>query len=295
MSGAASAIRRHGATDVSDDAAILAAYSSDASLYRVPPVAVAFPHDADEVRAVLAAARELGLPVTARGAGTSVAGNAIGPGIVIDFSRHMNKIISVDPETATAVVQPGVVQAQLQKAAAPYGLRFGPDPSTSTRCTIGGMIGNDACGARSLAFGRTSHNVVSVRALLADGTDLADDSPAVERARKVMATELATARTEFGTFGRHVSGFAVEHLLPERFDLTRALVGSEGTLAIVTEATLVTVLRTALRARQRQYDLREYFADAGRVGDELTLHADDFRVSVGGVVAGGNVVARELR
>lgn len=236
--------------EVYDDAGTRAMYSSDASLYRISPRAVVRPRDTGDVAAVLEVCRGLGVPVTARGAGTSVAGNAIGPGVVLDFSRHMNRVLSIDPDARLAVVQPGVVQAVLQQTAAGHGLRFGPDPSTHSRCTIGGMIGNNACGARSLGYGRTSDNVAGLELLTATGERVrtgydergratADGAAAaLESLREVMAQHLAVARTEFGRFGRQVSGYAVQHLLPERFDLTQALVGSEGTLSVLTEATV---------------------------------------------------------
>src|SRR2546425_3309266 len=119
-----------------------AEYSSDASNYRVLPAAVVFPRGAEDVVRTLEFARNNGLSVTARGAGTSVAGNAIGPGIVLDFSRYMNGIRELDPERRLARVQPGVVLAELQRKAGAHRLRFGPDPSTQNRCTLGGMIGN---------------------------------------------------------------------------------------------------------------------------------------------------------
>ncbi|HET6479192.1 MAG TPA: FAD-binding oxidoreductase, partial [Actinoplanes sp.] len=147
-------------------------YSSDASLYRIPPLAVVRPRDADDVAAALAVARATGTPFTSRGAGTSVAGNAVGRGIVLDFSRHFNRVLEIDPEARTAVVEPGTVHAVLQKAATPHGVRFGPDPSTHPRCTIGGMIGNNACGSRSLAYGRTSDNVAGLELLTAAGDKL---------------------------------------------------------------------------------------------------------------------------
>ena len=120
-------------------------------------------------RPSLAVCRAVGVPLTARGAGTSIAGNAVGTGVVLDFSRHMNRVLAVDPDAATAIVQPGVVQAALQRAAAPYGLRFGPDPSSSSRCTLGGMIGNNACGSRALGYGRTCDNVLGLRVLTGTG------------------------------------------------------------------------------------------------------------------------------
>jgi hypothetical protein len=126
----AAELRRAGIAEVDDSTRRRAEYSTDASLYRVVPEAVVFPRAVDELAAVVDVCRRTGAAVTARGAGTSIAGNAVGPGVVIDCSRHLNRILAIDPDTATAVVQPGVVLDDLQRAAAPHGLRFGPDPST---------------------------------------------------------------------------------------------------------------------------------------------------------------------
>ena len=219
-----------------------AEYSTDASNYRVVPQAVVFPRDVDDVLAALEVARSAGVPLTPRGAGTSVAGNAIGPGVVLDFSRHVNRVVSLDPEAGTATVEPGVVMATLQDAAKPHGLRFGPDPSTWTRATLGGMIGNDACGPHAVAYGRTSANVVSLDVV--DGTGRrftagAGSLAAVPGLDQLVAANLATIRTELGRFGRQVSGYQLEHLLPERgADLAKALVGTEGTVVTVLGATL---------------------------------------------------------
>ena len=169
-----------------------------------------------------------------RGTGTSIAGNAVGTGIVVDTRRHLHEVVSIDPEARTAVVQPGVVHADLQRAAAPYGLRFGPDPSTHTRCTIGGMIGNNACGSRALGYGRTSDNVVDLDVVWGPGaTEVAAQLGAL------VDGHLAHVRTQFGRFTRQVSGYSLEHLLPENGrNVDRFLVGSEGTLAVVRQATV---------------------------------------------------------
>ncbi len=234
------ALRSHGVADVDDSDLARALYSRDASLYRIPPRVVVRPRDVDEVAAVLAAARETGTPITPRGAGTSIAGNAVGPGIVIDFLKHLDQVHHVDPERRTARVDPGAVHAVLQRAARPHGLRFGPDPSTHTRCTIGGMIGNNACGSRALAYGRTVDNVEALDVLTVDGRRLRLGPGATEPVPGLDAlvdAHLAEIRTRFGRFSRQVSGYAFEHLLPEhgrRAD--RFLVGSEGTLAVVVGA-----------------------------------------------------------
>ncbi|HEY2643450.1 MAG TPA: FAD-linked oxidase C-terminal domain-containing protein [Galbitalea sp.] len=234
-------LHRAGISTVEADKRRLAEYSSDASNYRVVPEIVVFPHDADEVVAVAEVARESGTPITARGGGTSVAGNSIGPGIVIDMSRYMNGIIGIDPDARTARVQPGVVLGSLQAEAAQYGLRFGPDPSTWSRATIGGMIGNNACGSHSLLFGKTSDNVVELDFLdgLGRRFTAGQNLDVVPGLARFAADNLAVMRTSLGRFGRQVSGYSLEHLLPERGrNLAKALVGTEGSLGLVLEATV---------------------------------------------------------
>ncbi len=165
----AAALRRAGLSEVGTETRRRAEYSSDASNYRVVPAVVAFPRSADEVIAALTACRELGVPLTGRGAGTSIAGNALSAAVVLDLSRHFNRVLSVDPEQRTAVVQPGAVLDAVTKAAAPHGLRFGPDPSTHSRATIGGAIGNNACGSRALRYGRSADNVIDLDVVTGTG------------------------------------------------------------------------------------------------------------------------------
>jgi len=219
-----------------------AEYSTDASNYRVVPQVVVMPKDEDDVVTAVRIARKHGLAVTGRGGGTSCAGNAVGPGLVLDFSRFMNRIISIDPDSKTAVVQPGVILSDLQKAAAIHGLRFGPDPSTSTRCTIGGMIGNNACGPHGLAYGRTADNVRSLRWLtgsgqvvgLGSGKEATAQIPGLD---EFILSNLEVLRLEFGRFGRQISGYSLEHLLPENGrNVAAALTGTEGTCGIILEA-----------------------------------------------------------
>ncbi|MDG9719274.1 FAD-binding and (Fe-S)-binding domain-containing protein [Streptomyces sp. DH24] len=223
----------------------------DASNYRRVPLGVVAPHDADDVAAVLATCRGHGVPVVPRGGGTSIAGQATGTGVVLDFTRHMNRLTALDPATRTAVVQPGLVLDRLQDAAAPHGLRFGPDPSTHSRCTLGGMIGNNSCGSHSVAWGTTADSVRELSVLTARGEALRLGpgwAGAPDGLRALAEGELARLRTGFPDLPRRISGYALDALLPEKgADVARSFCGSEGTLGVLTEA--VVRLVEAPRAR----------------------------------------------
>lgn len=231
--------------DVDASSGTRARYSSDAGLTRIPPLAVAFPRTPEQAIAAFDLARAHGVPLTARGGGTSCASNAIGPGLVLDFSRHMNRVISIDSEARTATVEPGCVGSTLQAAAAQHGLRFGPDPSSQNRATIAGMVANNACGPHATAWGRTSDNIVSLdcvdgqgrRFTATTGHDAAlSDVPGLA---SLIDSNLAPIRTELGRFKRQVSGYSLEHLTPEGGrNLAAMLAGTEGTLVLILSITV---------------------------------------------------------
>ncbi len=252
----AQALRKAGISDLDTGARRRAEYSSDASNYRVVPGVVAFPRHVDEIEAALSVCRERGVPLVPRGGGTSIAGNALSTGVVLDTSRHLSRVLEIDAAARTALVEPGAVLDAITEEASKHGLRFGPDPSTHSRATIGGSIGNNACGSRALGYGRTADNVIDLQALAGSGarftarryggaagalnaTGKGPEAALVRDLIAVVSGRLAVIRTEFGRFTRQVSGYSLEHLLPENgTDLARFLVGTEGTLALTLRATV---------------------------------------------------------
>ena len=231
--------------DVDASVGTRARYSSDAGLTRIPPLAVAFPRTPEQTLAAFDLARAHGVPLTARGGGTSCASNAIGPGLVLDFSRHMNRVLSIDPEARTATVEPGCVGSTLQAAAAKHGLRFGPDPSSQNRATIAGMVANNACGPHATAWGRTSDNIVALDCVDGHGRRFTATTSHDSALRDVpglaslIDSHLAPIRTQLGRFKRQVSGYSLEHLTPEGGrNLAAMLTGTEGTLVLILSVTV---------------------------------------------------------
>ena len=246
---------------VADDDWTRHLYSRDASMYAITPQVVAFPQHADDVAAAVTVAGRHGVPVLARGAGTSLAGQCVGPGVVLDLSRHLDRVVDIDQATATAVVEPGVVQDTLNAAAAPYGLMFGPDTSTGNRATIGGMIGNNSAGSGSVRYGMTIDHVRRLEVVLADG-GRATLGPVTEdeRVRRaaadsvdgrvhrdlptLLARHAADIATGFPAHWRRAGGYRLDRLAAaEVLDPSRVVVGSEGTLAVVTRAVVGLVPR----------------------------------------------------
>ena len=265
-------LRRHVAGEVRFDDTSRRLYSTDASHYAVSPLGVVVPKTADDLTVTVQIAGELGVPITARGAGTSLSGQSIGPGVVLDCSKYLNRIGPVDVSGLRVLVQPGVILDQLNREVAPYGLMFGPDVATATRATLGGMIGNNSAGSRSVVYGQTADHVRSLTAVLSDGTTAefgpltateyerklevrtreGDAYRAAARAARENAAEIAA---RFPRIQRKVSGYnlagiaecgmrnAESQTQVVRHSLVPLLVGSEGTLAVVAGAELSLVSR----------------------------------------------------
>ncbi|MDP7158285.1 MAG: FAD-binding oxidoreductase, partial [SAR324 cluster bacterium] len=227
-------------------------YSTDASIYQIKPVGVVVPKSKQDVEAALGIARDAGVSVTMRGAGTSQCGQTVGEGLIVDFSKHLNQLVSMDSENQRAVVQPGIVLDQLNALLKSYGLFFPVDVSTSSRATIGGMTANNSCGARSIRYGKMVDNVWAVDAILADGQPMhfcewqngtAIRSPdwqrqMVDKLLEVGKREVEEVERRFPKVQRRVGGYNLDVLAPETaapLNLAHLLVGSEGTLAVSTE------------------------------------------------------------
>ena len=231
-----------------------ALYATDGSNYRQIPIGLVIPRDADDVVAAVAACRKFDAPLLPRGAGTSLAGQCCNVAVVLDFTKSMNAILDLDTEQRFARVQPGVVLDTLRNRAEAHRLTFGPDPSTHSRCTLGGMIGNNSCGTHSLLAGKTVDNIDELRVLLYDGTEIrvgattdAELNAIISEGgrrgqiyaglRAIRDRYERLIRTRFPDIPRRVSGYNLDQLLPENgFNVARALVGTEGTCVVVLEA-----------------------------------------------------------
>lgn len=253
------------AGEVRFDAGSRAVYSADASNYRQIPIGVVLPRTADDVVTALRICREHGAPLLPRGGGTSQCGQCVNVAVVLDFSKYMGNVVSVDPAGRTALVQPGTVCDALKAAAEKHGLTFGPDPATHSRCTLGGMIGNNSCGAHSVMAGKTVENIEALEVVTADGarfwagptTDAELEAIIAAGGRqgeiyarlKALRDKYAELiRAKFPKIKRRVSGYNLDQLLPENgFNVARALVGSEGTCAVTLQAKTRLVKNPAAR------------------------------------------------
>jgi len=229
-------------------------YSTDASIYQIEPIGVVVPRHRGDVQAAIEIANRLGVSILPRGGGTSLAGQTVGHSIVLDFSKYMQKVLEVNREAMWCRVEPGLVQDELNAQVRALGLQFGPDTSTSNRATIGGMIGNNSSGAHSLTYGKTLDHVIEVTVLLADGSEVVLKNLAPDEVVKKSKSETIEGRAyrevsrlaeqhrseivaRYPKIMRRVSGYNLDEFIkPQPFNLSRMIVGSEGTLATIIEA-----------------------------------------------------------
>ena len=234
------------------DGATRGIYATDSSNYRQIPLGVVYPLDEDDVRSTVEVCARYAAPILARGAGTSLAGQACNVAVVLDMSRHMNRIIEIDPVRRVARVQPGVVLDELNAAARAIDLTFGPDPATHAWCTVGGMVGNNSCGTHALHYGKTVDNVEELTVITYQGERMvlgsgdadvpmegSDAARIVRELRQLRTDYTHEISTGYPDLSRRVSGYNLDQLLPENgFHLARAVVGSESTCVLVTEITV---------------------------------------------------------
>ena len=256
MQALISALERELSGEVRFDRASRILYSTDASMYQIEPVGVVLPRHRQDVLRVIRLAGEFGVPVLPRGGGTALAGQCVGPAVIMDLSKYMNQVLELNEEEGWVRVQPGVVLDELNSFLQPYGLQFAPDVATSSRATIGGMIGNNSAGAHSVIYGKTIDHVLELTVALADGTetrfaDMTDEEVAAKtvqrdlegRAYREVARLARRHRAEierrYPKILRRVGGYNLDEFTkPQTFNLSRMIVGSEGTLATVLEARL---------------------------------------------------------
>ena len=252
--GLRSGLEKNSTCEVRFDSATRAVYASEASNYRQLPIAVVIPKTLDDLVLAVKYCKEANLPILPRGAGTSMCGQSVNAAVIIDASKYLNRIVHMDQVRQTAVVEPGVICDQLKGAAVGLGLTFGPDPATHSRCTLGGMIGNNSCGAHSVMAGKTVENIERLEILTYDGARFwvgpTDDAAYAEHMRaggrraeivkslKSLVDENEEAiRAGFPKLKRRVSGYNLDQLLPENgFNIARALVGVEGTCITILQA-----------------------------------------------------------
>ena len=264
-------------------------YASDASNYRMVPLGVILPRDAEDVVESVAVCRRHGAPIFARGGGTAIPGQTVNEGVLFDFSKYMNRLVELDAGAGRARVEPGIVLDELRKAANKFDLTFGPDPATHSRCTLGGMIGNNSCGTHSVMAGETSDNIEALEILTYDGTRMTVGATGDEELEAIIReggrrgeiySKLKSfrdryaelIRREFPKIPRRVSGYNLPALLPENgFHVARALVGSECTCVLVLEATTRLVYWPPVRSLL-VVGYKDIFEAADHVTEPLTFN-----------------------